>query len=332
MDIPTRVETTPAQIQEAAAILRRGGVVAFPTETVYGLGADARQETAVRRVFAIKGRPADHPLIVHLASAEGLRDWAQAVPEAAWVLAERFWPGPLTLVLPRAAHVLDAVTGGQTSVALRVPAHPLALALIRAAGPLVAPSANRFGRLSPTCAEHVKAELGKALDLILDGGPCRIGVESTILSLLDDTPRILRPGVITPEAIETVLGRPVAMHGSRVRAPGTLSAHYAPRTPLVLLLAQEVPQQTAEWVAQGWRVAVLGCGEPAGRWPAGVQRLALPDRPAEYACGLYASLRALDAAGVDLILVEEPPLDPAWLAVQDRLRRAAATFSKKGSS
>lgn len=311
-------------IQEAAAILRSGGLIAFPTETVYGLGADARQESAVRRVFAAKGRPADHPLIVHLGSPDWLADWALAIPESAWRLAERFWPGPLTLVLRRAPQVLDAVTGGQESVALRVPAHPIALALIQTAGPLVAPSANRFGRVSPTSAEHVRAELGDAVDLILDGGPCVVGLESTILSLLDETPRLLRPGAIGPEAIEAVIKRPVVLQGGKVRAPGTLPAHYAPATPLELLAPSEIGTRVDQALAQGMRVAILGYGQAPLPLPPGVERLSLPETAADYARGLYAALRALDRPEIDLILVESPPEGPEWLAVWDRLRRAAA--------
>jgi len=318
------------QIEQAAGILRAGGVVAFPTETVYGLGADARNEAAVRRVFAIKGRPAQHPLIVHLATADWLDDWARVVPEDARRLARAFWPGPLTLVLPRAAHVLDAVTGGQDSVALRVPDHPLALALIRAAGALVAPSANRFGRVSPTTAAHVRAELGEAVDLILDGGPCRVGVESTVLSLIDDTPTLLRPGAVTPAQIAAVLGRPVALRGGGVRAPGTLPAHYAPTTPLELLPPSAVPARAAALLEQGLRVAVLGWGETGRHLPAGVHCLALPDQARDYARRLYAALRELDAAGGDVILVEAPPATAEWLAVRDRLTRAAAAFNRAG--
>ncbi len=318
------------QIEQAAAILRSGGVVAFPTETVYGLGADARNEAAVRRVFAIKGRPADHPLIVHLAAAEWLDDWARAAPDAARRLARAFWPGPLTLVLERAAHVLDAVTGGQDSVALRVPDHPLALALIRAAGPLVAPSANRFGRVSPTTAEHVRAELGDAVDLILDGGPCPVGVESTVLSLISDTPTLLRPGAVTPAQIAAILGRPVDLRGGGVRAPGTLAAHYAPTTPLELLPPSAVPARATALLEQGLRVAVMGFAETTRRLPAGVQRWVMPDQVQDFARQLYAALRELDAAGCDVILVEAPPATAEWLVIQDRLRRAAAAFDRAG--
>lgn len=313
-------------IERAANLLRAGGVVAFPTETVYGLGADARNAAAVRRVYAIKGRPADHPLIVHLAAADWLDDWARAVPDAARALTRAYWPGPLTLVLPRRPGVLDVVTGGQDSVALRMPAHPIALALIEAAGALVAPSANRFGHVSPTTAEHVRAELGEAVDLVLDGGPCRVGVESTVLSLLTDTPTLLRPGAISPEAIEAVLGRPVARQGAGVRAPGTLPAHYAPKTPLELLPSPAVEQRAVVLLDQGLQVAVLGWGETTRRLPAGVRRLAMPVRAEDYARRLYAALRELDGAGCDVILVEAPPATSEWLAVQDRLTRAAAAF------
>jgi L-threonylcarbamoyladenylate synthase len=325
---PIRAADPPA-IAEAGACLRAGGVVAFPTETVYGRGADARNAAAVRRVFAIKGRPASHPLIVHLAVAEWLADWAREIPDAAWALARAFWPGPLTLVLPRHPRVLDAVTGGQDSVALRVPAHPVALDLIRAAGALVAPSANRFGHVSPTTAEHVRAELGDAVDLILDGGPCRVGVESTILSLLTDTPTLLRPGAVTPEQIETVLGRPVMRQGGGVRAPGGLPAHYAPDTPLELLPPQDVPERAETLLKAGLRVAVLAMGEDLRRLPAGVHRLAMPRAAGDYARGLYAAVRDLDAAGFDVILAEAPPPGSDWDAVRDRLTRAARAKTQR---
>ncbi len=298
---------TPAAIERAAGLLRAGGVVAFPTETVYGLGALATLEPAVRRVFAIKGRPAHHPLIVHLAAAEELAHWAQEVPQAAWRLARTFWPGPLTLVLRRKPHVLDAVTGGQDSVALRVPAHPVALELIRAAGPLVAPSANRYGRVSPTTAEHVQAELGSSVDLILDGGPCAVGVESTILSLLMEEPVLLRPGGIPPQALEAVLGRPVARQGGGVRVPGSLPAHYAPGTPLELHPPTALPTRAQSLAAAGRRVLVLRLGKGAFPLPAGVQVHTLPAQSSECARLLYATLRELDAAGADVLLVEAPP-------------------------
>lgn len=315
----------PEAVAEAAACLRAGGVVAFPTETVYGLGADALNIEAVRRVFAIKRRPADHPLIVHLASAESLPDWAAHVPAAAWDLAHAFWPGPLTLVLPRQPHVPDAVTGGQDSVALRVPDHPLARQLIAAAGALVAPSANRFGRVSPTTAAHVAEELGEAVDLILDGGPCAVGVESTIVSLLSDTPVLLRPGRITPEQLEAVLRRPVARRGAGVRAPGLLPAHYAPSTPIELVESVQLDARAASLAAAGLRVAVLEKGGAAAL-PPGVERVAMPHAPDAYARALYATLRACDRQGFDRLLVELPPATSDWLAVRDRLARAGRAF------
>lgn len=315
----------PEAVAEAAACLRAGGVVAFPTETVYGLGADALNVEAVRRVFAIKGRPADHPLIVHLATAEAMSDWAAHVPAVAWELARAFWPGPLTLVLPRQPHVPDAVTGGQDSVALRVPEHPLARQLIAAAGALVAPSANRFGRVSPTTAAHVAEELGEAVDLILDGGPCDVGVESTIVSLLSDTPVLLRPGRITPEQLEAVLHCPVARRGEGVRAPGLLPAHYAPSTPIELVESVQLDARAASLAAAGLRVAVLEKGGAAAL-PPGVERVAMPHAPDAYARALYATLRACDRQGFDRLLVELPPATSDWLAVRDRLARAGRAF------
>ena len=320
----------PEAVAEAAACLRAGGVVAFPTETVYGLGADALNVEAVRRVFAIKGRPADHPLIVHLATAEAMSDWAARVPAAARELAHAFWPGPLTLVLPRQPHVPDAVTGGQDSVALRVPDHPLALALIAAAGALVAPSANRFGRVSPTTAAHVAEELGDAVDLILDGGPCPVGVESTIVSLLSDTPVLLRPGRITPEQLEAVLHRPVARQGAGVRAPGLLPAHYAPSTPIELVESRHLAERADRLASAGLRVAVLGLVD-ASALPSRVRYVAMPRSAHAYARALYASVRACDDGGHDRLLVERPPDTPEWLAVHDRLSRAARAFRDDSS-
>lgn len=324
--VPTPGDSA-ATIAEAVTILRGGGVVAFPTETVYGLGADAVNVDAVRRVFAIKGRPADHPLIVHLAAADALDDWAQAIPDAARELARTYWPGPLTLVLPRRALVPDAVTGGQDSVALRVPAHPVALQLIAAAGALVAPSANRFGRVSPTTAAHVRDELGGAVDLVVDGGSCAVGVESTIVSLLGAAPVLLRPGAITPAQIEALLGEPLALRGEGVRAPGVLPAHYAPATPLELVARADLAARAARLVARNMRVAVLGLGEPAPGMPAAVQQLPMPGAADACARTLYSTLRAVDAVGYDILLVEMPPDRPAWLAVRDRLGRAARAFA-----
>ena len=311
-------------IQQAVAILRAGGLVAFPTETVYGLGADARNPEAIRRLFAAKGRPADHPVIVHLANAEAMPEWASHVPPAAVTLAGAFWPGPLTLVLLRAAHVLDLVTGGQETVAIRVPSHPVAHALLDAFGEgIVAPSANRFGRLSPTRAEHVRAELGSAVDLILDGGPTDVGVESTIVDLSGDRPVLLRPGGITPAQLAAALGdTPDAPHAASPRASGTLPSHYAPRTPLDLIAPDDLEECADQRAAKGSRVAVLARRKASSAF-SGVTWHVISTESATYARVLYATLRALDTGGYDRILVEDVPDDDAWLAVRDRLRRAA---------
>jgi L-threonylcarbamoyladenylate synthase len=317
--------TAPAAIAEAAERLRRGEVVAFPTETVYGLGALATHAGAVERVFAIKNRPVDHPLIVHLASAHWLGDWARDIPAAARRLAQAFWPGPLTLVLPRQPLASDLVTGGHDTVALRVPAHPVALALIGAAGALVAPSANRFGRLSPTLAAHVEEQIGGQVDMILDGGPCAVGVESTIVSVLSGEPALLRPGGITVAQIEAVLGRALGAAPSAVRAPGRLASHYAPVTPMEVLPGADLVQRIASLTGQGLRVAVMALRSvEAPLAPPGLlHRCDMPVEAAAYAQALFATLHELDKAGFDWLLVEAPPEEPQWLAVRDRLARAA---------
>lgn len=321
-------EDRDREIEACAAALRAGQVVAIPTETVYGLGADASNRSAVRRVFEIKGRPAHHPVIVHIPSAEHLERWARVVPEAARRLAARFWPGPLTLVLPRRPEVLPEVTGGQDTVALRVPAHPVTLRLLeRFGGGLAAPSANRFGRLSPTTAEHVRAELGDRVDRILDGGPCRVGVESTIVALVD-RPRLLRPGGIPAAELEEVLGEPLevepARGGERIRAPGGLATHYAPETPLELLETTALEARVRASAPAGARIAVVALTSRllASARASGARTVAMPSSPAEYARLLYATLRELDSVGLEAILVEAPPEEDAWLAVRDRLSRA----------
>lgn len=311
------------EIARAAGLLRTGGVVAFPTETVYGLGADGTNEAALARIFAIKGRPADHPLIVHLAAADQLTDWARNIPAAAWALAERFWPGPLTLILQRRPGVPDLVTGGQETIGLRVPAHPVAQALLIAfGGGVAAPSANRFGRVSPTRAEHVRQELGDGPDLILEGGACPVGVESTIVSLAGDAPVLLRPGAIAPAALAGVLGEPIESPdgNATIRAPGTLASHYAPATALMLADAEELPTVVASLAQRGRRVAVMalsGYRSPTGR------TVAMPAEPAAYGRDLYAVIRMLDDGRHDAIVAERPPRSEPWLAVNDRLRRAS---------
>jgi len=320
------VPVTPEEIARAAAILARGGVVAFPTETVYGLGADAASAAAVAKIYALKGRPADHPVIVHLASVEQCAHWTAAFPATARRLAERFWPGALTLILPRATHVLDCVTGGQPTVALRVPSHPVAHALLRAfGGGVVAPSANRFGRVSATTAAHVREEFGDQVECVLDGGECDVGIESTIVDVSGDAPRLLRPGGIAAADLEAVLGVPLAIGsaGQSPRAPGTLAAHYAPFTPLMLVEADLAPELVRSLARQGRKVAVLSFSALQPVLPGLVWRAA-PADAAGYAHALYANLRDLDHARADVIVVEAPPQRAEWLAVRDRLTRAAA--------
>jgi L-threonylcarbamoyladenylate synthase len=298
-------EAAEALIVYAARLLRAGGVIALPTETVYGLAADALNPAAVRRIYAIKGRPADHPLIVHLADPAEITRYAIDIPPAAHVLAERFWPGPLTLVLRKSDVVPYEVTGGQDTVALRTIDHPIAQAILRRfGGAVAAPSANRFGRVSPTTAEHVRADLGDDVDLIVDGGAARVGVESTIVDLTGSVPAILRAGAIGPSALAAALGVPVVTRsGGDVRVPGSLAAHYAPSARLVLAEPDAPPPAAAGRVAE----------------------LTLPDDPRAAARTLYASLRALDAQGYDTIVVALPADTEANAAVRDRLLRAAAS-------
>lgn len=308
----------PAEIDQAVAVLRSGGLVAFPTETVYGLGADARNPDALRKVYRLKGRPSSHPLIVHLASADQLGEWSDEVPPVASALAGRFWPGPLTLVLRRARSVPDEVTGGQDTVALRVPAHPVARALLAAfGGGIAAPSANRYGRVSPTRSAHVLAEFGAEAPLVLEGGDCRVGLESTIVACLDDRVVLLRPGAITLGQLREVVGTVEAPSGPTPRAPGDQASHYAPATPVRIVAAGTEPTDG------GWEgMAVLARRPP----PIGCKALAwrrLPEDAADYGRELYAALRELDAVGADQILVEAVPSGEDWAAIVDRLSRAA---------
>jgi L-threonylcarbamoyladenylate synthase len=316
-----------SEIAQAVALLRAGELVAFPTETVYGLGADAANPAAVARIFAAKGRPADHPLIVHLPSAAHLSHWAREVPVEAEKLAAAFWPGPLTLILKRQPNVPDAVTGGQDTVGLRVPNHPLALELLQAFdGGIAAPSANRFGRISPTTAEHVREELGSRVPLVLDGGACPVGIESTILDLSRGVPVLLRPGAIGAADIAGVLGRApetAAPQAETPRVSGSLDAHYAPRTPLQLVSSDGLLFALRNALVAGEKVAVLAPTAQAISHELVAWKQS-PAEPAGFAHELYASLRELDALGCVRILVQQPPAGEAWLAVNDRLRRAAA--------
>jgi len=320
-----------SRIEAAAAILRKGGVVAIPTETVYGLAADASNADAVKRIFTIKGRPADHPLIVHIADESQLDHWASVVPKAAKLLARQFWPGPLTLILLRNKTVLDVITGGQDSIGLRVPDHPVALALLRAMGPdvgLAAPSANRYGRISPTTAQHVRDELGDSVDMILDGGPCQVGLESTIVSCIGNTVTVLRPGGIPVSAIEEVLQHKVEVVDStdaKIRVSGNVLSHYAPLTPLELVAKEALWQRACELEEQGLRVAILEWSSPyeVHSDHAGIVRTAMPANAVTYGQMLYATLRRLDNEHYDRLLAEAPPQSVEWLAVADRLLRAS---------
>ncbi len=307
--------TREGGINDAAGRLRAGGVVALPTETVYGLAADAANPAAVRRIYAIKGRPADHPLIVHLPQAADLERYAAGDLRTARILAERYWPGPLTIVLPKSGIVSGDVTGGQPTVALRVVDHPLTQAILARFGSAVAaPSANRFGRVSPTTAQHVRDDLGDDVDLVVDGGPARVGIESTIVDLSGNIPAVLRLGSIGVAELSAVLGTAVETRvGGTVRAPGTLESHYAPRSPLVLIEQNTLEAELKRRAAAGERAGVL----------------VLPDGAAAAARALYAALRDLDRGDYDVLLAILPPDTPSNAAVRDRLRRAAASTTAR---
>ncbi|MFO7542847.1 MAG: L-threonylcarbamoyladenylate synthase [Thiobacillus sp.] len=313
-----------ADIACAANILRTGGLVAFPTETVYGLGADATNDQAVGRIFEAKGRPPDHPLIVHVGTAVDIRRWARDIPEVVWKLASRFWPGPLTLILKRLPGVAEAASGGLDTIGLRVPAHPVAQALLKVfAGGIAAPSANRFGRISPTRVDHALAELQGRIDAVIDGGPCQVGLESTILDLSGPHPQILRPGAVTADALVPLVGAlRVRPHVSAPRVPGSLEAHYSPVTPLRLVDPARLEAEVARSTQTG-KVAVLARhGESAPGTH--VTWIRMPDAGDTFGHDLYAVLRDADALGCTAILIEQPPATPEWEAVNDRLRRAAA--------
>jgi L-threonylcarbamoyladenylate synthase len=324
--MPSGAGTSVAAVQAAAARLEAGELVAFPTETVYGLGARADDDAAVARIFQAKGRPADHPLIVHLAGAAAAPAFAATLGDAARRLTAAFWPGPLTIVVPRRAGRGTAAAAGQDSIALRVPAHPLALALLAEAWRLgvpgvAAPSANRYGRVSPTTAAHVRQEFGAAL-MVLDGGACHVGIESAIVDCTRVQPALLRPGQLGRALIEQVLGQPLAAADpASPRAPGTLASHYAPAAAVRLLGAAAMRRRLAAG-AGGEVVGVYSRLVPEAG-PGWVHR-AMPADPAAVAHELFAVLRGFDAAGVSAIWVERPPPGPGWDGVRDRLQRAAA--------
>lgn len=313
------------EIEKAVAILRRGGLVAFPTETVYGLGADASNRDAIGKLYAAKRRPAEHPVIVHLADVAQLPQWTSEITAAAQKLAQKFWPGPLTLILRRTPEVNDALTGGQDTIALRIPSHPMAHALlVKFGGGIAAPSANRFGHVSATTALHVRQEFGDSVDLVLDGGQSEVGIESTIVDVTGVQPVLLRPGHISARAIEMAAGVPLAApQANSPRAPGTLAAHYAPNTPLLVIEGELMLELAATLARQGKSVAVLARSTLQPLLP-GLTWIAAPQHAHAYAHDLYANLRALDAVGCDAMLVEQLPREPEWAAVNDRLGRAAA--------
>jgi len=326
-----------AAIDYAVKLLRQGRLVAFPTETVYGLGADASNPDAVRRIFQAKGRPAEHPLIVHIPSVDSINDWALTVPEAAKQLAARFWPGPLALILNKRPEVSLVVTGGQKTVGLRMPDHPVALRLLRAfGGGIAAPSANRFCRISPTQATHVEEELDDAVDLILDGGACQVGVESTIVDLSGNQPKLLRPGHTTRHAIEAVLQTELIIISqqseqtsqSGMRAPGMMMVHYAPVTQAMLCPADRLPEMIQELNFRRKKIGILAYSlEQAENRLISIIRM--PERADDYAQALYTSLRELDSLQLDMILVEQPPNTEAWRAINDRLYKATSAYQPK---
>jgi L-threonylcarbamoyladenylate synthase len=315
---------TDADISGAAETLRRGGLVAFPTETVYGLGADADNAAALARLYAVKGRPGEHPVIVHVGAPAQLDEWAADVPVAARRLGDALWPGPLTLVVRRAARVLDGVTGGGDTVGVRVPDQPVALALLRAfGGGVAAPSANRFGHVSPTTADDVRADLGDDVDVVLDDGPCTVGVESTIVDCTGEELVILRPGGVTRELVEKVAAQKVGVRPDGLtRAPGTLKSHYAPEATVLVVDGEDLARRATALLAAGQRVAVLAPG-PVPRLPHDAVVLDGPADSDEYARVLYARLREVDRRGVDVLLAVAPPDAGVGVAVGDRLRRAA---------
>ncbi len=318
-----------AAIDAAARALEQGALVAFPTETVYGLGADAENPAAVAAIYAAKGRPQDHPVIVHLAPGADLDYWAAEIPVQARQLAAAFWPGPLTMILKRAPRIPAAVSGGQETVGLRCPSHPVAIALLQAfkggRGGIAAPSANKFGNVSPTTAQHVRDEFGAdgALRFVLDGGASQVGIESTIVDLsrlASHGPVLLRPGQVSAEAIAAVIDQlPAAPDAAAPRASGTLESHYAPHTPVAMQDSATLKATLAQLQLAGRKVALIHYSD----MPGAHAEVRLPAHPDGFAHALYASLRAMDTTGADLILVEAPPRDDAWLGVNDRLRRAA---------
>jgi len=319
---------TVPEITTAAAILRAGGLVAMPTETVYGLGADACNEAALRKVFSAKERPFDHPLIVHIAELSQMNDWAREVPPTALRLAEAFWPGPLTLILKKQPHVLDIVTGGQDTIGLRMPRHPVALALLKAfGGGVAAPSANKFTHISPTTAAAVREELADKVDLILDGGDCEVGLESTIVDLTGDVPVILRPGMISAEALTNVIGIKTLVSRQEnpiIRVPGMHHLHYAPVTKTLLMEMKDIPVFLQSLQINDLPAAVVTYHQLEGQQIKHIHHVQLSNEAASYAHDLYRTLRELDNQKFKCIIVEAVPASSEWDAIRDRLSKASA--------
>ena len=322
-------------IRLAARKLEAGGLVAFPTETVYGLGADAENPAAVACIYTAKGRPSNHPVIVHVAPEADIGYWVASIPPQAQALIDAFWPGPLTLILPRAAHIPDQVSGGQNSIGLRCPSHPVAQALLRefkgGKGGIAGPSANKFGHVSPTTAQHVRDEFDADGDspiaCILDGGQSEVGIESTIIDLsriATHGPVLLRPGHISAAQIAAVLGVPVqAADAAAPRASGTLESHYAPRTPVLLVSSEDLAATLLQLHQAGQKLALIAYSGPVAQLPPLAAQFPMAAEPQAYAHDLYAALRNMDHAAADLIVVEAPPFEVSWQGINDRLRRAA---------
>lgn len=315
-------------IEFAARQLRAGELVAFPTETVYGLGADATNPAAIQKVFTVKGRPVDHPLIVHIANSKQLPSWALNIPNSAWLLAEHFWPGPLTLILQKQIGVSSLITGGQNTIAIRIPNHPLTLQMLQNFnGAIVGPSANKYGRVSPTTAAHVATDLGNAISVILNGGECAVGLESTIVDLTNTHPIIRRSGAITALELSNVLQQPVAIDtkaNNTVRTSGSHESHYAPVTTLRMLAYPELLAAVTLLQQQNKPFSVLSFEASPKDINPKIYWQQVSRHPKEYAHNLYANLRTHDALNNNVILVERPPQDIAWLAILDRLTRASA--------
>jgi L-threonylcarbamoyladenylate synthase len=323
---------TDAEIKQAVEILRRGGLVAFPTETVYGLGADARNQAAIERIFAAKNRPRSHPLIVHLADASWLPDWVGSIPEAASRLAENFWPGPLTLILPKQPEVLDTLTGGSEALGIRIPGHPVAQRLLQEFGSgIAAPSANQFKRVSPTLAKHVRRDLGSSVDLVLDGGACKVGIESTIVDFSQEPPVILRLGQVTQANLEQVAGGSFSLVNRRqTSSPGQHPVHYSPRAKTIIADVGDLQRLAQQHASEGHRVVILSRSEPPSRID-GFTWWQLPDQMDSLAQVLYQRMHEVDEQGFSVLLMDLPPDEGIGSAIRDRIFRAAGTEGREAS-